>query len=78
PRETRVANSSDAVKRKLLAKLDAEKRKVVKRAEEFVPSSKDRKVDEDIEYELKSKTKDFSKKRPLNRNSTLQEKEKHK
>ncbi|CAA2935045.1 Hypothetical predicted protein [Olea europaea subsp. europaea] len=78
PRGTRVANSSDPVERKLLAKLDAEKRKDVRRAEEFAPSLKDRNVDEDSEDELESKTKAFSKKRPLNTTSSLQQKKKHK
>ncbi|CAA2988112.1 uncharacterized protein LOC111409996 [Olea europaea var. sylvestris] len=78
PRGPRVANSSDPVERKLLAKLDAEKRKAVKRAEEFAPSSKDRNVDEDSEDELESKTKAFAKKRQLNMTSPLQQKKKHK
>ncbi|KAL2469050.1 hypothetical protein Fot_50626 [Forsythia ovata] len=78
PRGSKVVNSSDPVERKLLAKLDAEKRKVVKRAEEFAPSSKDGNVDEDGEDELESKTKAFAKKRPLNTISPLQRKKKHK
>ncbi|KAL2481319.1 Protein of unknown function (DUF3245) [Abeliophyllum distichum] len=79
PRGSKVANSSDPVERKLLAKLDAEKRKVLKRNEEFVPSSKDVKVDKDSEdEELESRTRAFAKKRPLNTTSPLQHKKKNK
>ncbi|KAG8391836.1 hypothetical protein BUALT_Bualt01G0228400 [Buddleja alternifolia] len=78
PRESKVELSNDPVQRKLLAKLHADKRKTIKRDEEAAPSAKDGSVDEDSEEEeSESKTRAFSKKRPMNLTSPLHAKKKH-
>lgn len=63
PRKTQVVRSNDPVERKLRAKLDAEKRKLVKNAEESALSAKDDQDSDDDEEE--SRTQAFSKRRPL-------------
>ncbi|KAK3021366.1 hypothetical protein RJ639_045999 [Escallonia herrerae] len=69
PRQSHFAPSNDPVERKLRAKLDAEKRKVAKIAEE---STRDESVDEDSAEESESRTKAFSRKRAVNLTSSLQ------
>ncbi|XP_011092408.1 uncharacterized protein LOC105172592 isoform X1 [Sesamum indicum] len=79
PKQSKVTHSDNPVERKLLAKLHADKRKVVKRDEDFVPSAKDGNVDDDSEEEeTESKTRAFSKKRHLSLTSPLNAKKKHK
>ncbi|XP_073157260.1 uncharacterized protein [Henckelia pumila] len=78
PRESRVTVSNDPVGRKLLAKLNASKRKVTERADGLEPSAKNRDVDEESEEdESESKTKVFGKKRPMSLMPTVIAKRKH-
>ncbi|XP_073277502.1 uncharacterized protein [Primulina huaijiensis] len=79
PRESKVTLSNDPIERKLLAKLNAYKRKVVERADDSEPSARNRHVDEDSEEdESESKTKVFGKKRPMSLTPTVVAKRKHK
>ncbi|XP_073157881.1 uncharacterized protein [Henckelia pumila] len=65
PRESKVAIQNDPVERKLLSKLNGNKRKVIDRAEESGPSAKTRNLDEECaEDESESKTKAFAKRIP--------------
>ncbi|KAL0379516.1 UNVERIFIED_CONTAM: hypothetical protein Sangu_0015900 [Sesamum angustifolium] len=78
-KQSKVTRSDNPVERKLLAKLHADKRKVVKRDEDLVPSAKDGNVDDDSEEEeMESKTRAFSKKRHLSLTSSLNARKKHK
>ncbi|KAK4411397.1 hypothetical protein Sango_0212700 [Sesamum angolense] len=79
PKQSKVTRSDNPVERKLLAKLHADKRKVIKRDEDLVPSAKDGNVDDDSEgEEMESKTRAFSKKRHLSLTSPLNARKKHK
>ncbi|KAK3038419.1 hypothetical protein RJ639_030585 [Escallonia herrerae] len=76
PRQSHFAPTNDPVERKLRAKLDAEKRKVAKSAEE---STRDESVDEEsADEESESRTKAFSRKRAVNLTSSLQANKKQK
>ncbi|XP_073045590.1 uncharacterized protein [Primulina eburnea] len=77
PRESKLMLSNDPVERKLLAKLNANKRKVIERVDSG-PSIRNRDVDEESEEdESESKTKIFGKKRPVSLTSTVMAKRKH-
>ncbi|KAI3444537.1 hypothetical protein Pfo_001202 [Paulownia fortunei] len=77
PKESEVMHSNNPVEQKLLAKLHTDKRKVVKREEDIVPSAKDRIYEDSEEEELESKTRAFAKKRPLSLTSPVHAKKKH-
>ncbi|XP_073045596.1 uncharacterized protein [Primulina eburnea] len=77
PRESKPMLSNDPVERKLLAKLNANKRKVIERVDTG-PSTRNRDLDEESEEdESESKTKMFGKKRPVSLTSTVTAKRKH-
>ncbi|KZV17997.1 hypothetical protein F511_21153 [Dorcoceras hygrometricum] len=78
PRESKVMVSNDPVERKLLAKLNANKRKVMERADDPEPSERNTDVGEESEEdESESKTKMFGKKRPMSLTPTVIAKRKH-
>ncbi|KAL3517167.1 hypothetical protein ACH5RR_024069 [Cinchona calisaya] len=72
PGESKVVLSNDPVERRLRAKLEADKRKVVKNAEKPAGPALDGSSHQDSdEEELESKAKAFVKKRPVDWNPTL-------
>ncbi|CAK9143334.1 unnamed protein product [Ilex paraguariensis] len=72
PREHKFFPSNNPIEKKIRAKLDAEKRKAAKNAEDSAPSVRDGSVDQDSsDEELESRTKAFSKKRAVNLVSSL-------
>ncbi|KAK6129491.1 hypothetical protein DH2020_036724 [Rehmannia glutinosa] len=78
PKESKIACPNNPIERKLLAKLNANKRKVATRDEDLAPSAKGGNVDDDSEEEeSESKTRSFAKKRPLSSASPLHRKKKH-
>lgn len=79
PRESKVVHSNDPVERRLRAKLDIDKTKVVKNTKEPAGPAKGGSFDEDSDDdEVESKTKVFKKKRPINWTLSLQAKKKQK
>lgn len=79
PRESKTVHSSDPIERRLRAKLETDKKKVIKHAEEPSRPALDGSSRQDSDdEEPESKTEAFAKKRPLNWTSSLQLKKKPK
>ncbi|XP_051121666.1 uncharacterized protein LOC127245065 [Andrographis paniculata] len=75
PKESKVALTNNPVERKLFSKLQTENRKANKRDENLASNAK---VDEDSEEdESESRTRAFSKRRPLSLSSPLNAKRKN-
>ncbi|KAL3536817.1 hypothetical protein ACH5RR_000183 [Cinchona calisaya] len=79
PRESKTVLSNDPVERRLRAKLENDKRKLVKHADELAGPVLDGSSHQDSDdEEPESRTEAFAKKRHVNWTSTLQAKKKQK